>query len=58
MKKLEVEKKRVTLLKMQAARADMGLKVMEKEEEIERIKATLVTQDESIIQLQEELAAL
>lgn len=58
MSKLEVEKKKVTLLKMQAARADMALKILEKEEEIERIKATVEKQDESILELTELLARL
>jgi len=58
MNRLEVEKKKVTLLKMQAARADMNLKIMEKEEEIERLNSSLVTQDEAIINLELELEAL
>ena len=55
MSKLEIEKKKVTLLKMQAARADMNLKVLEKEAEIERIKNSLKEQDEHIAALEEEL---
>lgn len=57
MNKLEMAKKKVTLLKMQAAMADMSLKVMEKEIEIERIKKSLVTQDEAIEALKLEIGA-
>ena len=52
---IEKEKKKVTLLKMQAARADMNLKVLEKEAEIQRIKESLINQDEHIAALQDEL---
>lgn len=53
---LDREKKKVTLLKMQAARADMNLKVLEKLAEIERIKTSLTSQDEHIAALQLELS--
>ena len=41
---------------MKAARADMNLKVLEKESEIARIKASLSEQDEHIAALEAELS--
>ena len=55
MTKLDLEKKKADLLRVQSARADMLVKIMEREEDIERLKANIEIQDQKIKEIVKEI---
>lgn len=54
--RLEIETKKVELLRVQAARAEMQLIIMQREAEIERIRANIEVQNKRETELMIELA--
>jgi hypothetical protein len=55
MTKLDLEKKKADLLRVQSAKADMLVKIMEREEDIERLKANIEIQDNKIKEIMKEI---
>ena len=52
---IEKKKKEVELMKVQAAKAELELRVAQRLEEIERIEENIIIQDDRIVVLQNEL---
>jgi len=55
MDSFEMRKMKVELMRVQAAKAELELKIFERELEIERIKDAIKAQDSKIIELEEKL---
>lgn len=55
---LELKKKEVELMKVECAKAEMSMKVMESEENIQRLKDNMANQDVRIAALKEEIKEL
>ncbi len=58
MSKLDIARKKSEVLKMQAAKADMEFKILEREEEILRLRKNIEIQDEHVLKVSKELADL
>lgn len=56
--RLEVEKRKLEIVKVQAAKADMQYRIMEREEDIKRIVADITVQDSRVTKLEEEIKGL
>ncbi len=55
---LELKKKEVELMKVECAKAEMSMKIMESEENIQRLKDNMANQDSRIESLKEEIKQL
>jgi|TARA_R110000851_G_scaffold85715_3_gene186250 archaellum component FlaC len=55
---LELKKKQVELMKVECAKAEMDMKIMESEENIQRLKDNMANQDTRIATLKEEINEL
>ena len=51
----EIKKKQVELMKVQAAKAEMELKILDREDDINRLVDNIKIQDVRIIELKDEL---
>ena len=52
---LDRKRKEVEILRIQASRAELEMKILEREEEIERIRVSMAAQDKRIAELKSEL---
>ena len=57
-KMLELKKKKVELMKVECAKAEMDMKIMESEENIQRLRDNMSNQDLRIEALKEEIKEL
>lgn len=55
---LEIKKKQTELLRVQAARAELELKIMEREQDIERLRDAIKIQTDKEAELTESLKTL
>lgn len=55
MSPIDIKRKQLELIKVSAARAELEFRIMEREEEIERIKANIEIQIKKEIELKKEL---
>lgn len=55
MSPLEVKRKQLEIIKVQAAKSEMEFRIMEKEVEIDRLKENMKLQDDFVLKLQKEL---
>jgi hypothetical protein len=55
---LELKKKKVELMKVECAKAEMDMKIMESEENIQRLKDNMNTQDLRIETIKKEINEL
>ena len=55
---LEIKKREVEIMKVQAAKAEQELRIHEALEQIERLKSAMVTQDEHVAKLTKEIGDL
>lgn len=55
---LELKKKEVELMKVECAKAEMSMKIMESEENIQRLRDNMSNQDLRIISIKEEIKEL
>lgn len=55
---LDVKRKEVELKKVEASRFELEIKIMEREEEIQRVKDHLKIQDQKIDDIKKEIEAL
>jgi polyhydroxyalkanoate synthesis regulator phasin len=55
---LELKKKKVELMKVECAKAEMDMKIMESEENIQRLRENMSNQDSRIEALKEEIKQL
>lgn len=53
---LEQKRKELDIIKVKAAKSEMEFRILEKEEEIERLKINIKLQDDGITKLEKELA--
>lgn len=58
MTKLELAKKEMELKRVILAKEEMHLKILERQEDIERIEKSIVVQEEKIVELKELLAEI
>lgn len=56
--RLEVEKRKLEIIKVQAAKADMQYRIMEREEDIKRIITDMQVQDARVTKLEDEIKGL
>jgi peptidoglycan hydrolase CwlO-like protein len=56
--KYEIKKREVEIMKVEAAKADYELKIMERHEDIERLKGSIDIQDKRVLQLKAEIEEL
>lgn len=55
---LEIKKRQVEMMRVQAAKAEQELKIDEANEQIERLKNSMKIQDERVAQLMQEIKDL
>lgn len=55
---LEIKRRQVEILKVQAAKADQELRIEESLEQIERLKSSMEKQDEHVVRLENEIKEL
>lgn len=55
MNKLEAMKKHVELAKVKAAKMEMEVRILEKQEEIERLEVNIANQEAAIMKIEAEL---
>lgn len=55
MDSLEIRKAKVELMRVQAAKAELELKIFEREMEIERIRESIKVQEDKIVELEEKI---
>jgi len=55
---LELEKKKLEFRKVDTAKAEMEYRILERLEDIERLKANIKVQDKALIRIKEEMTKL
>lgn len=53
--KYEIKKREVEIMKVEAAKADYELKIMERYEDIQRLEGSIDIQDKRVLQLKAEI---